>query len=146
MSLPTNFFINPNDVYETNEVFFISYQPNISIIEKDNGISPIVRKGMISRVNNDNTYYIDGSAFPGNSGSPVYMLPTATRFTDSGITIGADKLGGKLVGIIGSYLPYLDVAISEQTKRPRVVFEENTGLSKVWSTSLISEIISSKKI
>ena len=74
------------------------------------------------------------------------MLPTATRFTDSGITIGADKLGGKLVGIIGSYLPYLDVAISEQTKRPRVVFEENTGLSKVWSTSLISEIISSKKI
>jgi hypothetical protein len=54
-----------------------------------------------------------------------------------------DQLGGKFVGIIGEYLPYQEVAISIQTGRPRVVFEENTGLSKVWSVTFIKEIIES---
>lgn len=144
-SLPTDLFINREEVYETNDIFFISFQPDISKIEEDNDINPIVRRGMISRINNDGTYYIDGSAFPGNSGSPVYMLPSAFRFTESGISIGGDKLGGKLVGIIGAYLPYEDIAVSLQTKRARVIFEENTGLSLVWSTKHIMEIVESKK-
>lgn len=144
-SFPTDLFIKPEDVYETNDVFFISYQPDISNIEVDNGINPIVRKGMISRVNSNGTYYIDGSAFPGNSGSPVFMLPSAFRFTESGISIGGDKLGGKLVGIISSYIPYQDVAVSVQTKKARVIFEENTGLSLVWSTKHINEIIEGEK-
>lgn len=140
---PNNQFLNISDIYETNEVFYISYQPGISNIEKDSCISPIVRKGIISRINKDETIYLDGFAFPGNSGSPVFMLPEAARFTESGITIGADKIGGKFVGIIGSYLPYQDIAISLQTRQPRIIFEENTGLSKVWSTKFIKEIIES---
>lgn len=29
------------------------------------------------------------------------------------------------------YIPYIDVAESKQTKRPRITFEENSGLSRV---------------
>lgn len=143
-TLPTSLFLDIKEIYETNEIFFLSYQPNISNIEKDNIISPIVRKGMVSRVNIDETFYIDGFAFPGNSGSPVYMLPAAARFTETGIKIGGDKLGGKFLGIIGEYIPYEEVAVSIQTKRPRIIFEENTGLSKVWSTSYVVEIFQSR--
>jgi predicted oxidoreductase (fatty acid repression mutant protein) len=54
-------------------------------------------------------------------------------------------LGGKFIGIIGEYVPYREVAISAQTGRARVIFEENTGLSKVWSVDFIKEIIDSDK-
>jgi len=52
-------------------------------------------------------------------------------------------LGGKFIGIIGEYLPYQEVAISTQTGRKRVVFEENTGISRVWSVNFIREIVES---
>ena len=52
-------------------------------------------------------------------------------------------MGGKFIGIIGEYLPYKEIAVSVQTGRPRVVFEENTGLSRVWSVEYLNEIIES---
>lgn len=58
-----------------------------------------------------------------------------------GISIGSDELGGKFIGIIGEYIPYQEIAISTQTGRPRVIFKENTGLSRVWSVPFIEEIL-----
>lgn len=37
----------------------------------------------------------------------------------------------RLIGIVKSYIPYIDVAISQQTNRTRITFEENSGLTKV---------------
>lgn len=51
----------------------------------------------------------------------------------------------KFVGIINCYLPYHDIAISPQTKRARIVFEENSGLANVYSTSFIDDIFNSEK-
>ncbi len=50
-----------------------------------------------------------------------------------------------LIGIIGQSVTYQEVARSTQTGRARVIFEENTGLSKVWSVDFIKEIIDSDK-
>ncbi|MEN6615143.1 MAG: hypothetical protein ABFD12_01160 [Syntrophorhabdus sp.] len=36
-----------------------------------------------------------------------------------------------LVGIVSSFIPYREVAVSEQTRRPRIVFEENSGLANL---------------
>ena len=49
----------------------------------------------------------------------------------------------KFLGIIGSYVPYQELAVSMQTGRPRVMFEENTGLSMVWGLAFLKEIIDS---
>lgn len=138
--IPDNMFLSSDRLFELYDVFFLSYQPGI---ESRKRICPIFRNGTISIINDDGTFYIDGSAFPGNSGSPVFLKPSAIRFEEKGISIGADKLGGKFIGVIGEYIPYREVAISAQTGRPRVVFEENTGLSKVWSMAFINEIIES---
>jgi hypothetical protein len=138
--IPDNMFLATDRLFELYDVFFLSFQPGI---HPQNRISPIIRNGTISLMNDDKTFYIDAFAFPGNSGSPVFLKPSPIRFDVGGISIGGDQLGGKFIGIIGEYLPYQEVAISTQTGRPRVVFEENTGLSKVWSISFIKEILES---
>jgi len=138
-TIQNELFLESDHLFEIYDVFFMSYQPGISYKH----VLPIVRTGTISLIQDDKTFYIDASAFPGNSGSPVFLTPSPIRFGEKGVSIGGDKLGGMFIGIIGEYLPYQDVAISTQTGRPRVVFEENTGLSRVWSVSYIQEILKS---
>ena len=138
--IPDNLFLPPDRLFELYDVFFMSYQPGVKFEER---VSPIFRSGTISIINEDKTFYVDASAFPGNSGSPVFLKPSPIRFDEKGISIGGDQLGGKFIGIIGEYIPYTEIAISIQTERPRVIFEENTGLSKVWSVAFIREIIES---
>lgn len=142
MTIPDNLFLATDELFELYDVFFLSYQPGIEIT---NRISPVIRQGMISLINEDTTFYIDGAAFPGNSGSPVFLKPSPIRFGEKGISIGGDQLGGKFIGVIGEYLPYQEVAISLQTKRPRVIFEENTGLSRVWSVDCIRDVLRSSQ-
>jgi len=140
-TIPDKLFLGTDRLFELYDVFFLSYQPGI---QPQKRISPVIRNGTISLINNDKTFYIDASAFPGNSGSPVFLKPSPIRFDEGSISIGGeDQLGGKFIGIIGEYLPYQEVAISTQTGRPRVIFEENTGLSKVWSVTFINDIVES---
>lgn len=139
-TIPEHFFLKPDKLFEIYDVFFLSYQPGIHPQKK---ILPIIRSGTISLINDDKTFFIDASAFPGNSGSPVFLTPSPIRYTESGISIGGDELGGKFIGILGSYIPYQEMAISTQTGRPRVIFEENNGLSKVWSVDFIKETFES---
>jgi len=138
--IPDNIFLSPDNLFELYDVFFLSYQPGIKLEKR---ITPIFRNGTISIINEDKTFYIDAPAFPGNSGSPVFLKPSPIRFNEREISIGRDQLGGKFIGIIGEYIPYQEIAISTQTGRPRVIFEENTGLSRVWSVSSIREVLTS---
>lgn len=140
-TIPVNFFVEPNKLLETYGVFFLSYQPGIPISK----VTPIVRSGTISLINENNTIYIDAATFPGNSGSPVFLTPSPVSYTGENLSLGGQGLGGKFIGVVGSYLPYEEVAVSIQTGKPRVIFQENTGLSLVWSAIFINEIIKSTK-
>jgi hypothetical protein len=135
-----NLFLGPEYLAELYDVFFLSYQPGI---EPRGKVTPIVRNGIISLINDDRSFYVDASVFPGNSGSPVFLKPSAIRFGEKEFVIGKDLLGGRFIGITGEYITSQELAISAQTGRPRVVFEENTGLSRVWSVVFIKEIIDS---
>lgn len=138
--IPDSMFTTSDNISELDDIFFMSYQPGI---EPKTKILPILRNGIISLVDEDRTFYINAAAFPGNSGSPVFLKPTPVRFSANNIAIGDDKLGGTFIGVVGEYIPYQEVAVSVQTKKPRVVFEENTGLSKVWAVEFIKEIFES---
>ncbi len=145
-TMSRDMFVEHNDVCETYDVFFVSYQPGISEIKLDSRVAPIIRKGSIARINKNNSVYIDGAAFPGNSGSPVFIMPSPIRYTSAGISFGVDAIGGKYLGTISEYKQYSEVAISQQTGRPRIVFEENTGLSMLWTSKQVLEIIESEKV
>jgi V8-like Glu-specific endopeptidase len=128
-SVKGTYFIDPSLLYETLDVFYVSYHPGLTSPSQDHKVAPIIRDGIIARIQEDKMLYIDGFAFPGNSGSPVF-----------------DKASGNFVGIISAYLPYRDEAVSKQTGKTRVIFEENTGLSQVWSGNCLKVIVSQHEV
>ena len=129
----------PEDAYsELQDVFFVSFQPSL---QGSDHITPILRRGMISLISGDKVY-LDAFVFPGNSGSPVFSRPSAMTFVPNGVFAG-DAYGCMLLGVVGSYLPYRDEAISRQTQQVRIVFEENTGLAEIVPMSALRTLISS---
>lgn len=137
--IPENMFLESSQLLEPQDLFFISFQPGI---DASGSITPVTRRGMVSLLNSDGTFYMDAFAFPGNSGSPVFIKPSPAIFIQGGTAIG-DPNACQFVGIIGEYLPYQELAISTQTKRPRVIFEENTGLARVWPVQALRAMTSS---
>jgi hypothetical protein len=119
-----------------DDVFFLAYQPEIDI----NRVDPILRIGSISFINKDKSFYIDGTVFPGNSGSPVFMRPSPYYLKGKEYHLYPNPLSFHLLGLISSYIPYQDRAVSLQTMKERIIFEENTSLSRVFSCTLIDEI------
>jgi hypothetical protein len=104
----------------------------------------IVRNGIIARLGEmldhaSDKFMIDGFVFPGNSGGPVVLRPEATAITGT-----KSQSTAYLIGVVINYQEYIDTAISPQTGRARVTFEENSGLSEVLPTDFIDEAIKAK--
>ena len=54
-TIPENLFLRSDKLFELYDVFFLSYQPGIQPPKK---ISPVIRNGTISLINEDKTFYI----------------------------------------------------------------------------------------
>ena len=105
----------------------------------------VVRQGAIARIRDfleggSRDFLIDCTVFPGNSGGPVILRPEVTSITG---TKPAEK--ACLLGIVATYIPYEDVAISAQTKQPRIVFQENSGLATVFPVDHINDVVNKAK-
>jgi hypothetical protein len=101
----------------------------------------ICRGGVIARIRDyldghATDYLVDATVFPGNSGGPVILCPSALAIH------GTQPIGkSALIGIVKAYVSYTDTAVSPQTGRPRITFEENSGLSSVESLDAIAETV-----
>ena len=101
----------------------------------------IAREGSIARIRDAlagtmNEFLVDALVFPGNSGGPVILRPELTSIKGT-----ASQKRSYLIGMVKSYIPYQDVAISRQTKRVRIIFEENSGLASVIPMDFVKELI-----
>jgi hypothetical protein len=121
-----------------DSIFVIGFPMNLAGQQRNYAI---VRPGAIARVNDllasaAATLLIDSHVFPGNSGGPVILQPSL-------ISIAGTKSNDRayLLGVVRDYVPYVDVAISPQTRRARVTFEENSGLADVIPVDRINEAI-----
>ena len=107
-------------------------------IRSEQYATPVLRRGIVS-LSEKNNFLIDAALFPGNSGGPVIYVPTLkvnpNQFAVN--TIPHDQA----IGLVSSVIPYIDVAVSQQTKRPRVTFEEYSGLCRVVSADEILALI-----
>lgn len=126
------------DTSEGDGVFVLGFP--LGLVGEDRNYT-IVRQGIIARVQdwlkgNSRTFLIDASIFPGNSGGPVLLKPEITSIQGTKATSKCS-----LIGMVSAYVPYSEVAISEQTGRRRMVFEENSGLGIVVPYDLIQETI-----
>ena len=128
---------------EGDSIFVLGFPMGIVAVDRQH---VFVRSGVISRIkdlfeNRSKDFVVDAFVFPGNSGGPVVSRPENMSIIG---TKSCDR--ANLIGIIKGYIPYSDVAISLQTGKQRVIFEENTGLSKVEPVDhIISTIEEAKK-
>ncbi|MGA8011192.1 MAG: hypothetical protein WB949_02065 [Candidatus Acidiferrales bacterium] len=122
-------------------VFVLGFPMNLGGVQRN---YVIVRQGCIARISDmldgaSPSYLVDAFVFPGNSGSPVVLKPDIVSITGT-----PAQTTSFLIGMITSYQPYTDVAVSFQTKRPRVTFEENSGLAEVLPIDDIDEMIAAE--
>ncbi len=126
------------DVGESDETFTITFHPNLV---RGQPSSPILRHGVVAEFAEDaETFLIDSLAYPGNSGSPVTLKPTALRRNQTGYSFGQVS-PALLLGVVLEFVPYVDLAVSTQTGRPRITFEENSGLARVLRSKRIAELV-----
>lgn len=123
---------------EGDDIFVLGFPMGLIGTERQH---VILRGGCIARIrdlfeNRNTDYIVDALVFPGNSGGPVILKPEI-------LNIEGTKVNNRaaLIGIIKSYIPYQDTAVSIQTKRPRIIFEDNTGLSLVEPIDHVLETI-----
>jgi hypothetical protein len=119
-------------------IFVIGFPMNLAGQQRNYAI---VRPGAIARISDllesaSTFLLIDSHVFPGNSGGPVILEPSLMSIQG---TKPIDK--AYFLGIVNSYIPYIDVAVSPQTQRARVTFEENSGLAEVVPVDRINEAI-----
>jgi S1-C subfamily serine protease len=101
----------------------------------------IIKSGIIARIEDlmiarSDGFLIDALIFPGNSGGPVVLRPEITSISGT-----SPQNKSYLIGMVVAYQPYIDVAVSQQTQRPRITFEENSGLASVLPTDYITAAI-----
>jgi hypothetical protein len=81
-------------------------------------------------------FIIDALVFPGNSGGPVVLKPDIAAIQGT-----RNQPAAYLIGVVVSFIPYTELAVSAQTHRPRVSFEENSGLAEVLPVDDINQAI-----
>jgi S1-C subfamily serine protease len=119
-------------------IFVLGFPMNLAGVQRNHVIA---RQGIIARLSEmldgaSRSFMIDSFVFPGNSGGPVILKPELA-------SIGKTKNQSKayLLGVVTDYKAYVDRAVSPQTQRTRVTFEENSGLAEVLPTDFIEETI-----
>jgi len=130
-------FESPEGVVEGDDVFFLGFPLGIGSREK---LTPLVRAGIVSYKQNDSILLIEGNVFPGNSGGPVFLKPSFYDFKTG--TFGRIT-PPTFIGLLQAFISYEEVAVSLQTGRQRVVFQENSGLARVYSTKPVTEMLES---
>ena len=121
---------------EGNEVFVLGFP--MAMVGGDKNYV-IARQGIIARIQDwyegaAKSYLLDSSVFPGNSGGPVLAKPTLH-------TYGSAITRAKLIGMVSGYVPFRDVARSDQTGLPMLTSQENSGLAVVVPVDVIEEAI-----
>ena len=115
-------------VSEGDGVFLLGFPSSLIETNLDTAVA---RQGCVSRIQHllagrSNNFLIDSMVFTGNSGGPVLIKPEFLTVGDT-----SHVRDSRFIGMVSAYLPYRDVAISTQTGKPRVIFEENSGISEV---------------
>lgn len=102
----------------------------------------IVRGGTIARIDREiiesvESFLIDATVFPGNSGGPVFLKPELTSLVN---TKAVDSV--YLIGVVSGYKLYQEVLYSHQSNPPIVsgISVENSGLATVVPMNFAKDI------
>ena len=131
--------LRSSEFSEGNELFILGFPMGIAGTDQND---VIVRHGIVARIQDwydgrSKDFLIDSSIYPGNSGGPVILKPVIWGFGER-----RRFSRPKVLGLVSAYLPYQDVARSEQTGLIWLISEENSGLAKVVPMDAVIELTS----
>lgn len=140
-----SFLVDYDDVKVGDEVFVLGFPS--SVVLSQNPSVHYLRNGVVSSKPGPPEIIIDAFLFPGNSGGPVYWKQATGIHFGSGLS-GTDVPGreSKLIGLVSRTLQYSEEARSPQTGRTRVIFEENSGLAVVISSTALKRLMERPEI
>lgn len=134
--IPIASFLDNDDLNVGAPLLVLGFTGGFSTTASD---YPIARRRSVARVAKGKTL-IESTAYPGSSGGPVVYVPVL-KFGES---IDSKLVNEeKVVGVITEYIPYRETAISEQTGKPRIIFEENTGIANMVTSSILLKFFES---
>jgi hypothetical protein len=135
LSIPTHLLLSQTNVEVGAHVLILGFPMGL---RSETYTTPIARSGMVAKSERDDLM-LDSFVFPGNSGGPVVYSP---EFRADGVVMTSPLINEeRVVGLVIDYIPYTDVAVSPQTRRPRITFEENSGLCHAVTADKILELI-----
>jgi len=134
LPIPTSLLLRQKNLEVGAHVLILGFPMGL---RSERYTTAIARSGIVARSDSDELM-LDSFVFPGNSGGPVVYSPW--------IKIGANLTSPlindeRIAGVVVDYIPYEDVAVSLQTKKPRIIFEENSGLCHAVPADKILELI-----
>jgi hypothetical protein len=130
----------PSRLGEGDGVFVLGFPMGMSGLLRN---YVIVRQGSVARIAElmdgaADYFLIDSLIYPGNSGGPVMLRPEGIFSSIEGANTNNNAY---LIGIVIEYIPYIDEAVSMQTGRPRITFEEHSGLGKILPVDYIHDAV-----
>ena len=111
---------------EGDPVFVLGFP--FGLIGKERNYA-LVRHGTIARArdtldNSSHEFLLDASIFPGNSGGPVITQPELMAID------GTSAIGKSwLIGVVTGYLTFHNVVNGRETRKPQMIFQENSGIA-----------------
>jgi hypothetical protein len=117
-------------------LFVVGFPTSLLDVQSD---GPVVRSAAIAKLGKATAttpILFDGFVFPGNSGGPVI-----TKAEPSAVGNTKPVPNSNLIGIVASYVPYIDNAKSEQTGELVFTQYQNSGLSIAYSVDAIETTI-----
>lgn len=134
-ALPVDASLCQRDISELDELVYCVYPPRLMV---PNGLSPVIRSGIVAALNTEEAFVMDGLTFPGNSGSPVMFAPVDERSQTYAKSGPVDTAFPKLAGLVSNAITN-EVVAGEAKSRLSMAFHENTGLTGVTSIKAILE-------
>jgi hypothetical protein len=134
-AIPLDYFMPSDSLIEGYDVFFLGFPLQIGA----GSYSPVCRSGIVSYIDDSRqNFLIEGLAYPGNSGGPIFLKQSIFNFKSN--TIGAIT-EPSFIGIVSRYVTYIEPCVSRHTLRTRIIFEENTGLIQTVPSQYIKALV-----
>lgn len=134
VTIPYKFFLQQKYIRPGAPVLVLGFPLGLRSEEYAN---PIVRKGIVARSDLD-ALVVDGAIFKGNSGGPVIYVPTIKL--GKGLT-STTLNEERVIGLVSFLISYVEKAISQQTRRTRIIFEDNAGLANIVPADAILDLL-----
>jgi hypothetical protein len=128
-------FLAADSIYEGENVLFLGFPMAIG----GEKATPVCRSGIVAlKEESEYSFLIEGNAFPGNSGGPVFLRQSVFDFRTKSLGRATKPY---FIGVVAQAITYNETAMSMQTGRPRITFEENAGLVRVIPSQYLLEMI-----